>query len=71
MLHHSTSVLQPDGSLDWLTEFPSSQKIDYGYKDLLVSVDTVIIGGKTYRELLSMDVIWPYPTCSKIHLLFK
>ena len=30
------------------------------YKDLLVSVDTVIMGGKTYRELLNMDVIWPY-----------
>ncbi|MDF9830686.1 dihydrofolate reductase family protein [Parabacteroides sp. PF5-6] len=53
-------IAEPDGSLDWLTEFPNPQKIDYGYKDLLVSVDTIIMGGKTYRELLSMDVIWPY-----------
>lgn len=54
-------IAEPDGSLDWLTEFPNPEKTDYGYKDLLASVDTVIMGGKTYRELLNMDVIWPYP----------
>ncbi|KAA6301338.1 MAG: Dihydrofolate reductase [Candidatus Ordinivivax streblomastigis] len=37
------------------------RKDDYGYKDLLASVNTVIMGGRTYRELLNMDVIWPYP----------
>ncbi|MDR0558626.1 MAG: dihydrofolate reductase family protein [Prevotellaceae bacterium] len=54
-------IAEPDGSLDWLTEFPNPEKTDYGYKNLLASVDTVIMGGKTYRELLNMDVIWPYP----------
>lgn len=54
-------IAEPDGSLEWLTEFTNPGKIDYGYKDLLASVDTVIIGGRTYRELLNMDVIWPYP----------
>lgn len=53
-------IAEPDGSLDWLTEFPNPEKTDYGYKDLLASVDTVIMGGKTYRELLNMDIIWPY-----------
>jgi dihydrofolate reductase len=54
-------IAEPDGGLDWLTEFPNPEKTDYGYKDLLASVDMVIMGGKTYRELLNMDVIWPYP----------
>ncbi len=54
-------IAEPDGGLEWLTEFANSQKIDYGYKDLLVLVDTVIIGGRAYRELLNMDTIWPYP----------
>ena len=53
-------IAETDGGLEWLTEFPNPEKIDYGYKDLLASVDTVIMGGCTYRELLNMDVIWPY-----------
>ncbi len=54
-------IAEPDGGLDWLTGFPNPEKTDYGYKNLLASADTVIMGGKTYRELLSMDVIWHYP----------
>ncbi len=54
-------IAELDGGLDWLTGFPNPETTDYGYKDLLALVDTVIIGGKTYRELLTMDVIWPYP----------
>ncbi|MDR2844239.1 MAG: dihydrofolate reductase family protein [Candidatus Symbiothrix sp.] len=54
-------IAEPDGGLEWLTGFPNPEKTDYGYKDLLASVDTVIMGGRTYRELLNMDVIWPYP----------
>ncbi|KAA6330887.1 hypothetical protein EZS27_020462, partial [termite gut metagenome] len=53
-------IAEPDGGLEWLTGFPNPEKIDYGYKDLLDSVDTVIMGGRTYRELLNIDVIWPY-----------
>lgn len=53
-------IAEPDGELEWLTEFPNSEKEDYGYKDLLASVDTVIMGGRTYREFLNMDIIWPY-----------
>jgi len=52
-------IAEPDGGLEWLAEF-SLQKIDYGYKDLLTSVDTVIMGGCTNREFLNMGIIWPY-----------
>ncbi len=54
-------IAEPDGSLEWLTGFPNPEKTDYGYKELLSSVDTVIMGGRTYREIMNMDVIWPYP----------
>jgi dihydrofolate reductase len=54
-------IAEPDGSLDWLAGFPNPQKTDDDYKELLAPVDTVIMGGKAYRELLNMDVIWPYP----------
>jgi len=58
-------IAEPDGGLEWLTGFPNPEKTDYGYKDLLASVDTVIMGGRTYRELLNMDVIWPYIIIAK------
>lgn len=54
-------IAEPNGGLEWLSEFPNIHKMDYGYKDLLASVDTIIMGGRTYREFLNMDVIWPYP----------
>ena len=53
-------IAEPAGGLEWLTGFPNPEKTDYGNKDLSASVDTVIMGGRTYRELLNMDVIWPY-----------
>lgn len=53
-------IAEPDGGLEWLTGFPNPETTDYGYKDLLTSVDTVIMGGRTYREFLNMDIIWPY-----------
>lgn len=53
-------IADTSGTIEWLTGFPNPEKTDYGYKDLLASVDMVIMGGKTYRELLNMDVIWPY-----------
>lgn len=54
-------IAEPDGNFEFLSNYPITKEMNYGYKDLLASVDTVIMGGRTYRELLNMDVIWPYP----------
>jgi dihydrofolate reductase len=53
-------IAEPDGSLEWLTGVHNPQKTNGEYKDLLASVDTVLIGGRAYQELLNMEVIWPY-----------
>ena len=53
-------IARPDDDIEWLTEFPNPSTGDYGYKDFVASVDTVIMGGRTYREMLSMDMLWPY-----------
>lgn len=53
-------IARPDGDLDWLLEFPNPEKTDYGYKKFYESVDTVIMGGRTYRDITCMDIIWPY-----------
>lgn len=53
-------IARPDGDLEWLTGFPNPSKTDYGYKDFFDSVDTVIMGNRTYHDILCMDVLWPY-----------
>ena len=53
-------IARPDGDLEWLTEFPNPSNSDYGYKDFLSTVDTVIMGGSTYYDIVAMDVVWPY-----------
>ena len=53
-------IAESDGGLEWLFEFPYREKTDCGHKDLLTSVDTVLIGGRAYQELLNMDVVWKY-----------
>ena len=53
-------IARPDGDLEWLTGFPNPSKTDYGYKDFFASVDTVIMGNRTYHDILGMDVLWPY-----------
>jgi len=53
-------IARNDGDLDWLMKYPINSETNYGYDSFYESVDTVIMGGQTYRDILSMDVLWPY-----------
>lgn len=53
-------IARPNGSLDWLTSFPQPENGDYGYNDLLNSIGTIIMGRKTYDEILAFGIDWPY-----------
>lgn len=53
-------IARSNGELDWLNEFPNPGGNDYGYKELMESIDYIVMGGKTYREILNMDFEWPY-----------
>ncbi len=53
-------IATPDGDLDWLTQYPNPYKSNYGYEEFHQTVDTVIMGGRTYHSILCMDVLWPY-----------
>lgn len=48
------------GGLDWLSAYPITTELNYGYDEFFNSVDTVLMGGRTYRDILNMDVIYPY-----------
>lgn len=56
-------IAREDGALDWLDAIPNPDQLDYGYHTFYDSVDTLIMGRKTYEEVLGFGVDWPYPNC--------
>ena len=42
-------IARPDGSLDWLSLVERAGE-DYGYQAFLKSVDTLVIGRRTYDQ---------------------
>jgi len=53
-------IAEPNGSVEWLNSIPNPENEDYGYSDFLNSVDTTIQGFKTYEQLLSWEIEFPY-----------
>lgn len=51
-----------DGDISWLSSVEKPGE-DYGYADFIASVDTVILGRKTYDKVLSFGI--PYPHADK------
>jgi dihydrofolate reductase len=48
-------IARPDGRLDWLPDAPEP----HGYDELIASVDTIVIGRKTFETVLSFEG-WVY-----------
>ncbi|POY36198.1 dihydrofolate reductase [Solitalea longa] len=53
-------IAKPDGNLDWLNSFPNPENGDYGYEELLANIQTIIMGRKTYDEVMGFGIEWPY-----------
>lgn len=51
-------IADDQGGVDWLQQF-SDGTVDYGFHQFLDSVDTVMMGSKTYQQILSFGT-WPY-----------
>jgi dihydrofolate reductase/RimJ/RimL family protein N-acetyltransferase len=52
-------IAKPDDDLDFLS-MVAEEGQDYGYADFISSVDTVIVGRKTYDKVLSMGIPFPH-----------
>lgn len=52
-------IARPDGALDWL---PQSDSEDHGYNDFFASIDTLLLGRKTYETVLGFS---PFPYTGK------
>ena len=57
-------IARKNNSLDWLNAIEVPEGEDYGYADFYSGVDTVVMGSKTYKEVLGFGVDWPYTDCN-------
>ena len=53
-------IAGPSGDMDWLIEFPFTPKENYQHDNFTETVDTVLMGGRTYLEIITMPIVWPY-----------
>ncbi len=55
-------IARPGGDVEWLNskelQLPGE---DYGYGDFYRSIDTTLMGRRTYQQILGFDVPFPYP----------
>jgi len=52
-------IARENGSIDWLTEYENNPETDYGYSEFYASIGTVLMGRKTYEQVLGFGD-WPY-----------
>jgi dihydrofolate reductase len=52
-------IAREDGNIDWLTEYENNPETDYGYSKFYSSIGTVLMGRKTYEQVLGFGN-WPY-----------
>lgn len=54
-------IARKDGSIDWLTAANASvpDGEDFGYRDLIKTVDVVVMGRNTFEQVLTFGE-WPY-----------
>lgn len=48
-------IAEPDGGVSFLEEYPVNEEMNYGYDGFIAPVDTVIMGGNTYRRIIQME----------------
>jgi dihydrofolate reductase len=52
-------IATADGGVEWLSAFDAAGE-DYGYHDFYASVDGIVMGSRTYQQVLDFGD-WPYP----------
>lgn len=57
-------IARENGSLDWLFNLSNPNQIDHGYGDFISGIDTVVMGRKTYDDVLGFGIEWPYNNCT-------
>jgi dihydrofolate reductase len=53
-------IAREDGSIGWLEDIENPDRSDHGYKKFYDAIGTVVIGRKTYEQIIGFGVPWPY-----------
>lgn len=53
-------VAGPQDELNWLIQFPNPEQTDYGYAAFLETIDTTLMGYRTYEVVLGLEETFPY-----------
>jgi dihydrofolate reductase len=53
-------IAEPDGGIEWFSEFPITEEMNYSYKKFMASIDCILMGGRSWRELSNMDAMGAY-----------
>lgn len=56
-------IARENGSLDWLLNLPNPTRTDHGYDAFMLGIDTLVMGRKTYEDVIGMGIEWPYLGC--------
>lgn len=51
-------IARSDGSIDWLEPYGGGE--DYGWSEFRQGIDSLILGRRTYEQVLGFGVDWPY-----------
>jgi dihydrofolate reductase len=52
-------IARENGSIDWLTKYENNPETDYSYSEFYASIGKVLMGRKTYQQVLGFGE-WPY-----------
>lgn len=53
-------IARKGGEVDWLEAIPNPAQTDYGYEEFYKTIDTTIMGKKTYDQIMSWGIDFPY-----------
>ncbi len=53
-------IAKPNGDVGWLDEVPNPDKTDYGYGEFIESIDTTLMGRKTFKQVEAFEGPFPY-----------
>ncbi|MEJ8801033.1 dihydrofolate reductase family protein [Pontibacter sp. H249] len=63
-------IATPDDDLSWLSIVETKGE-DYGYSEFIATVDTVILGKRTYDKVLSMGVGFPHANDKDCYIITR
>ena len=46
-------IAEPGGGTEFLSGYPITETMDYGYREFFDSIDTIVMGGRSWRETAS------------------